>query len=75
VPGADGNPAIDIDDRFWKELNPLVNDEIIDVRISLARFITILRSTYIELTSVVRLTSDALLLEQLNFFGSPILLY
>jgi len=60
VPGADGNSAMAIDDSFWKDLNTLVLDEIIGVRISLARFIGILRGMYIKLASIVNLTSDML---------------
>jgi serine/threonine-protein phosphatase 4 regulatory subunit 1 len=64
VPGVDGNPATAIDDSFWKDLNLLVLDEIIGVRISLARFIRILRGMYIKLASMINFTSDALILAQ-----------
>jgi hypothetical protein len=38
-----------IDDSFWEDLNLLVLDEIIGVRISLARFVGILRGMYFKL--------------------------
>jgi serine/threonine-protein phosphatase 4 regulatory subunit 1 len=53
VPSIDGKPAIIIDDGFWKDLAALANDEIIGVRISLARFIGLLRGTFAELLLII----------------------
>jgi len=46
MPGEDGKSATDMDDRFWKDLSILANDEIIGVRISLARFICLLHAQF-----------------------------
>jgi len=48
VPGADGTPAMPINDKFWKDLDTLANDKIIGVRISLARFIGLLRAQFLR---------------------------
>jgi serine/threonine-protein phosphatase 4 regulatory subunit 1 len=53
VPGVDGASPMDMDDRFWRYLDTLANDKIIDVRISLARFIGLLRGTFIELALLI----------------------
>lgn len=72
LPGEDEQPAIVIDDGFWKELDVLASDEIIGVRISLARFIGLLRGRFTELASSWHLIFDSL---QLNIPGSHIFLH
>lgn len=52
MPGADGRPAMVVDDAFWDDLDILASDEIIGVRISLARFIGILRGMYVYLIGI-----------------------
>jgi hypothetical protein len=74
-PGTNEQSVIAMDDGFWHDLDVLTNDEIIGVRISLARFIGLLRGRFTELASVVsgwHLIIDSL---QLNFPDSHIFLH